>query len=198
MGRVVLSARVSQRRLNIQAHLRFLGQRNDVADLLDASDLVVVPSQTEGFPLAVVEALAIGRPVVGYDVGGIGEAVDRGQTGELVPARDMEAFVDAVVSLLDDRAALAAYSKRAFAAAEEFSIGSHVEDCSSATEKSELLPCGLPQQGSGRPACVRASQSRRVCSHAHATSHARVYVDGGRCLTVAERLEYGRGLLTGP
>jgi len=113
-------------RLNIQAHLRFLGQRNDVADLLDASDLVVVPSQTEGFPLAVVEALAIGRPVVGYDVGGMGEAIECGQTGQLVPARDMDAFVDAVVSLLDDRAALAAYSKRAFAAAEEFSTSSHV------------------------------------------------------------------------
>jgi glycosyltransferase involved in cell wall biosynthesis len=112
--------------LDIQSHLRFLGQRNDVADLLDASDLVVMPSQNEGFPLAVVEALAIGRPVVGYDVGGMGEAIDRGQTGELVPARDMDAFVAAVVSMLDDQTALAAYSKRAFAAAEEFSISSHV------------------------------------------------------------------------
>jgi glycosyltransferase involved in cell wall biosynthesis len=134
-------------RLNIQAHLRFLGQRNDVADLLDASDLVVVPSETEGFPLAVVEALAIGRPVVGYDVGGIGEAIDRGQTGELVPARDMDAFVDAVVSLLDDRAALAAYSKRAFAAAEEFSIGSHVR---------KLLEC----YGEVRANPVRAATAR--------------------------------------
>jgi glycosyltransferase involved in cell wall biosynthesis len=112
--------------LNIQSHLRFLGQRGDVADLLEASDLVVMPSQNEGFPLAVIEALAIGRPVVGFDVGGMGEAVDRGETGELVPARDMDAFIAAVVSLLDDPAALAAYSKRAFAAAEEFSISSHV------------------------------------------------------------------------
>ena len=112
--------------LNVQSHVRFLGQRNDVADLLDASDLVVVPSQNEGFPLAVVEALAIGRPVVGYDVGGMGEAIEHGQTGQLVRARDMDAFVDAVVSLLNDRAALAAYSKRAFAAAEEYSISSHV------------------------------------------------------------------------
>jgi glycosyltransferase involved in cell wall biosynthesis len=112
--------------LNVQSHTRFLGQRNDVAELLGASDLVVVPSHFEGFPLAVVEALAIGRPVVGYDVGGMCEAIDRGQTGQLVPARDMDAFVDAVVTLLDDPAARAAYSKRAFAAAEKFSISAHV------------------------------------------------------------------------
>jgi glycosyltransferase involved in cell wall biosynthesis len=112
--------------LNIQSQVRFLGQRNDVADLLGASDVLVVPSQIEGFPLAVVEALAIGRPVVGYDVGGVGEAVDAGQTGQLVPARNMDAFVAAVVSLLDDRATLAAFSKRASIAAEKFSIEAHV------------------------------------------------------------------------
>jgi len=112
--------------LGVKSHLRFLGQRNDVAALLEASDLVVMPSHTEGFPLAVVEALAIGRPVVGYDVGGIGEAIDCGQTGRLVPARNMDAFVDAVVSLLEDRATLAAYSKRAFAAAEKYSSSAHV------------------------------------------------------------------------
>jgi glycosyltransferase involved in cell wall biosynthesis len=126
--------------LDIRSHLRFLGQRNDVADLLQASDLVVVPSQTEGFPLAVVEALAIGRPVVAYDVGGIGEAVDDGQTGQLVPARDMDAFVAAVVSLLDDRAALAAYSKRASVAAEKFSISSHIAGLLECYEEARAVP----------------------------------------------------------
>ena len=112
--------------LNLQPHVRFLGQRNDVPELLAASDLLVMPSHIEGFPLAVVEALALGRPVVGYDVGGMGEAVEHGQTGELVPARNMDAFVAAVVSMLDDRVALDAYSKRALAAAEQFSVDAHV------------------------------------------------------------------------
>jgi len=112
--------------LNVQPHVRFLGQRSDVPELLAASDLLVMPSHIEGFPLAVVEALALGRPVVGYDVGGMGEAVEHGRTGELVPARSMDAFVAAVVSMLDDRVALDAYSKRALAAAEQFSVDAHV------------------------------------------------------------------------
>ena len=83
----------------------------------------------------MVEALALGRPVVGYDVGGMGEAVEHGQTGELVPARNMDAFVAAVVSMLDDRVALDAYSKRALAAAEQFSVDAHVAKLLSATWK---------------------------------------------------------------
>jgi glycosyltransferase involved in cell wall biosynthesis len=112
--------------LKIEPHVRFLGQRHDVPELLAASDLLVMPSHIEGFPLAVVEALALGRPVVGYDVGGMGEAVEHGRTGELVPARNMDAFVAAVVSMLDDRVALDAYSKRALAAADQFSVDAHV------------------------------------------------------------------------
>lgn len=112
--------------LNVQRHLRFLGQRNDVPELLAASDIVLMPSHMEGFPLTAVEALAGGRPVLGYDVGGIPEAIEHGRTGVLVPAHDLDAFTTAAISLLDDRAAIAAYSARAATAAEEFSVDAHV------------------------------------------------------------------------
>jgi hypothetical protein len=89
-------------------------------------------SHIEGFLLAVVEALALGRPVVGYDVGGMA-ATEHGRTGELVPARNMDAFVAPSSPCYD--LLLDAYSKRALAAAEQFSVTRTSQNFSSATRK---------------------------------------------------------------
>ena len=74
-----------------------------------ASDLVTLPSYSEGHPNVLVEALACGRPVVATPVGGIPEVVDA-ESGILVPARDASALAVALVQALDrhwDEAALA-------------------------------------------------------------------------------------------
>ncbi len=92
------------RRLGLDARVRFLGGRADVADLLRASDLFVHPSHQEGFPNAVLEAMAAGRPVVATDVGGVPEIVAHGETGLLVPARNPAALAAALVVLLRDPA----------------------------------------------------------------------------------------------
>jgi glycosyltransferase involved in cell wall biosynthesis len=94
----------------LAGHVRFLGHRADVPDLLAASDVVVLPSRVEGLPLAVLEALAAGRPVVATRVGGVAEAVDDGVTGRLVPPRAPAELAAAVGELLTDdgrRAAMA-------------------------------------------------------------------------------------------
>jgi glycosyltransferase involved in cell wall biosynthesis len=88
------------RRRALEDRVRFLGQRGDVPRLLAASDVVVVPSLWESLPRVVLEAMALGRPVVASAVGGIPEAVLDGETGLLVPAGDPQRLAEVVVDLL--------------------------------------------------------------------------------------------------
>ena len=82
--------------------VRMLGRRDDVADLLTAADVVVVPSSWEGQPLVVQEALRAGAPLVATAVGGIPDLV--GDAAVLVPYGDPGALADAIAGLLDDPA----------------------------------------------------------------------------------------------
>jgi glycosyltransferase involved in cell wall biosynthesis len=90
------------RERSVDRNIRFLGGRSDVPDLIRASDLFVHPSHEEGFSNAILEAMAGGKPVVAYDVGGNPEAVEDGETGLLVPLRGSEALADAMMCLLRD------------------------------------------------------------------------------------------------
>lgn len=88
-----------------------LGYRADAPALIAAADALVLSSDHEGLPVAVMEALALGRPVVSTAVGGVPEAVRDGVEGLLVPPRDPEALAAAIVRLAADadlRAHLAA------------------------------------------------------------------------------------------
>jgi glycosyltransferase involved in cell wall biosynthesis len=90
------------RTLGLERSVRFLGSRPDIPELLSVLDVVVLPSLEEGFPNAVLEAMAAGRPVVATRVGGVPEAVVHEKTGLLVPPRDPSALADAVNCLLGD------------------------------------------------------------------------------------------------
>jgi len=104
---------VHERRLG--GHVILLGQRTDVPDLIAAADLFALPSRFEGLPLAVLEAMAGGLPVVGTCVCGIAEAVDDGVTGLLVEPGNTDALAAAISELLanGDRAALMGIRGRA-------------------------------------------------------------------------------------
>lgn len=88
------------RSLGVEQSVRFLGYRKDIADLMLAADLFVLPSEAEAFGLVLAEALYLGVPVVATRVGGIPEIVDDGVDGVLVPSRDPHALAAAVVDLL--------------------------------------------------------------------------------------------------
>ena len=90
------------RELGVADRVRFLGLLPRFAELLARSDLFVLPSETESFGLAALEALASGVPVVASAVGGIPEVVRDRETGLLVPAADPGALAAACVSLLED------------------------------------------------------------------------------------------------
>ncbi|MFN3476458.1 MAG: glycosyltransferase [Candidatus Methylomirabilales bacterium] len=90
------------RELGLEQDVRFLGSRHDIPELLALMDVAVLPSLEEGFPNAVLEAMAAGKPVVATRVGGVPEAVIHGETGLLVPPKDPQALADAILALLDD------------------------------------------------------------------------------------------------
>lgn len=90
------------RRSPASSRIEFLGARRDIPELLAGCDVFVLPSLFEGLPLAVLEAMAAGRPVVASDIGGIDEIVIPEMTGLLVPPRDAGALAAAVRRLLDD------------------------------------------------------------------------------------------------
>ncbi len=80
----------------------FLGFRPDVARLLSGADLLVMPSRNEGLGMSILEAMALGLPVVASRVGGIPEAVTDGVTGILVSPEDPDALASACVCLMKD------------------------------------------------------------------------------------------------
>ncbi|MBJ6801037.1 glycosyltransferase [Geomonas propionica] len=90
--------------LDLEGKVFHLGFRNDVADLLAGSDLFVLPSTKEAFPLVVLEAMSHGRPVVATDCGGTREMVLEGETGFVVPVEDPEALAEKIVELCNDPA----------------------------------------------------------------------------------------------
>ena len=90
--------------LGLDDVMRFTGSRDDVPDLMRSMDVLVVPSLAEGFGRVIVEANAVGVPVVGADAAGIPEVVEPDVTGALVPPRDPGAMARAVMSMLDNQA----------------------------------------------------------------------------------------------
>lgn len=90
------------RRLGVAHRVRFLGFRRDVAGILCAADVLVQPSVSEGLSLTVLEGMACALPVVATDVGGNRELVSPGDTGLLVPARDVQSLAEAVRALAAD------------------------------------------------------------------------------------------------
>ncbi|WP_410597403.1 glycosyltransferase [Amycolatopsis sp. lyj-23] len=99
-----LRADLERRAQALGRRVEFLGTRADVPDLLAAADVTVLTSDWEGLPLAVLESMAAGRPVVATGVGGIGEVL-AGGGGIVVPPADPAATAAALNTLLFDPAA---------------------------------------------------------------------------------------------
>lgn len=92
------------RALELGPRVRFLGRREDAADLLGACDAFVLPARKEGLGVSALEAMAAGRAVVASRVGGLAEAVRDDESGLLVPPDDVKALADALERVLRDRA----------------------------------------------------------------------------------------------
>lgn len=93
-----LKARVAH--LDLDGQFIWAGFHSDIAQMMDALDILVHPCAQEPFGRVAIEAMAAGRPVVGPDRGGIAESVVHGKTGLLVPTDDVKAFAEAVAYLI--------------------------------------------------------------------------------------------------
>jgi glycosyltransferase involved in cell wall biosynthesis len=87
------------RRLGIETHVSIIGLQHDVRPFLGACDVVALPSLTETFSLAALEAMALGRPVVHAEVGGAAEMIRHGHDGLLFPVGDRAALVERLAAL---------------------------------------------------------------------------------------------------
>ena len=115
--------------VGVAPYIRFLGHRDDVPDLLGVCDLFVLPSLSEGMPLALLEAMAAGVPSVAARVGGVREVIEDGKSGVLIPPGDSHALAEGIIKLLEDRTLARQMGKYARdAVVRRFSVSRMVDD----------------------------------------------------------------------
>jgi L-malate glycosyltransferase len=115
------AARREATRLGVKRDVRLLGRVDDVADVLRGADLFLLPSETESFGLAALEAMACGVPVIASRVGGLPEVVEEGVSGFLAPVGDVEQMTARAIELLQNPARLDSLRRGAVARAGVFS-----------------------------------------------------------------------------
>jgi len=84
----------------ITEHVVFTGYRDDIPILLELSDVFAMPSLYEGFPIALVEAMNLRKPIVAFPANGISEAIIDGENGFLVPFKDFKSLAERIIYLL--------------------------------------------------------------------------------------------------
>lgn len=91
----------------------YIGFRDDVPDILNAADLLILPSRTDAFPTVVLEAMAAGKAVLATECGGPQEMITNGENGFLVPIEDPQALAMKIIELSADRERLEPVGKAA-------------------------------------------------------------------------------------
>ena len=88
---------------SLENKVHFLGIRDDIPDILNASDVFVLSSDWEGNPLSIMEAMAAGKAVIATAVGGVPELIQDNYTGILVPPKDIETLSKAMLMLMESK-----------------------------------------------------------------------------------------------
>ncbi len=117
-----MSIEILCRQLEICEQVRFLGKQDAVEELLAVSDLFILPSETESFGLAALEAMAVEVPVISSNAGGIPEINIQGKTGFMSNVGDFEDMAKNAVYILEDETRLKEFKKNALAQAKTFDI----------------------------------------------------------------------------
>ncbi|OGQ56731.1 MAG: hypothetical protein A3J24_05630 [Deltaproteobacteria bacterium RIFCSPLOWO2_02_FULL_53_8] len=91
--------RALAQRLGIDGRVRFTGFSQDALSYINAMDIFVLPSEKEGFPRVILEAMLMGRPVVAFDVAGAGEEIVDNKTGIIMKSSGPQAIADAILNI---------------------------------------------------------------------------------------------------
>jgi glycosyltransferase involved in cell wall biosynthesis len=102
-GSLEKALRMEAQKLGLERFFVMLGERRDTRELLSLFDIFVLPSLWEGLPLALLEAAAMGKPIVATDIDGVREVIRDGETGLLVPPANPERLAETVLRLLQDK-----------------------------------------------------------------------------------------------
>lgn len=143
--------------LGLRSNVSLLGPRTDIATLLPGFDAFVLSSRWEGLPRVVVEAMAVGVPVVATDVGGIGDAVTDGESGLLAPAGDAGALAAATLRVLVQPGLGRRLALDAGTRIEEFDVGEMAD-------RLDDLYAGLLPEGRSVPRRRRMAAAARIDS----------------------------------
>ncbi|RZA03954.1 MAG: N-acetyl-alpha-D-glucosaminyl L-malate synthase BshA [Sphingobacteriaceae bacterium] len=110
------------RDLNVGDDVRFLGKQDAIEEILSVSDLFLMPSQSESFGLAALEAMACKVPVISSNAGGLPELNVDGVTGFLKDIGDIDGMAEKSIYILEDEVRLATFKENALARAKEFDL----------------------------------------------------------------------------
>jgi glycosyltransferase involved in cell wall biosynthesis len=148
--------------LGVLDAVSFIGQRDDVADIVAAADLGVLSSDFEGMPLAILEYMAAGLPVVSTSVGGVPEIVSEGETGLLVPPRDSRALAERIGRVIADSELARQMGENGRRRQQErFSAAAMIQDVTALYERL-LTAAGIaipPPAGGSEPPLAKPSAS---------------------------------------
>ncbi|MBE2899530.1 hypothetical protein DNK57_01630 [Methanothermobacter thermautotrophicus] len=114
--------------LGIGGAVTFLGRREDIPEILAASDIFVLPSTAEGTPISILEAMAMGKPIIATDVGAVAEQVTEGRNGFLVPPVSPDELADRIIRVSLDRDLLESMGKASLELVKRFSLEHCVEE----------------------------------------------------------------------
>jgi N-acetyl-alpha-D-glucosaminyl L-malate synthase BshA len=110
------------RDLGVNADTRFLGKQDAIEEILSVADLFIMPSQSESFGLAALEAMACKVPVISSNAGGLPELNIDGVTGFLKDVGDVQGMAEKAIYILEDEDRLAQFKENALARAKEFDL----------------------------------------------------------------------------
>jgi glycosyltransferase involved in cell wall biosynthesis len=126
-GPLEAEIRAAHAELGLGDRFQLLGFRRDALGILVASDVFVLASLFEGFPIAVMEALAAGKPVVATDAGGVPEVIVDGVEGRVLPTQRPQMLADAILELVENHELRAQMSEAAAAKGQLMDIQPAIE-----------------------------------------------------------------------
>jgi glycosyltransferase involved in cell wall biosynthesis len=110
------------RKLDLYDEIRFLGKQDAIEELLSLADLFLMPSASESFGLAALEAMACEVPVISTNVGGLPEVNIHGETGYLADLGDVDTMAKYAIEILESEETLTRFRANALAQAKRFDV----------------------------------------------------------------------------
>ncbi|HRN69630.1 MAG TPA: glycosyltransferase family 4 protein, partial [Candidatus Woesebacteria bacterium] len=118
------------KKLGIVSNVKFTGNvtKNKILQFYSNSTIVVVPSiYPDNFPTVCIEAMSVGRPLIGTRMGGIQELIDDGETGYLVSPKNEYTIADTIIKLLSNKSLLNRFSSNSIKKSTKYSLEEHIK-----------------------------------------------------------------------